>query len=83
MSSKALWPATKKLHEAEITHHAAKEVLVAGKEGTAEHFEAAKADHDLAYTLYRSACEFILDVRPWAAAVPQSIKFLILVCPCV
>ncbi|XP_048573109.1 histidine-containing phosphotransfer protein 2-like isoform X1 [Triticum urartu] len=50
MSSEPLWTATKKLHEAEITHHAAKEVLVAGKEGTAEHFEAAKADHELIHS---------------------------------
>ena len=51
-----LWLTTKKLCEAEIAHNATKEAVAAGEEGVVERLEAAKADYELAYTLYHSAC---------------------------
>lgn len=59
-----LWPTRKKLHEEEIAHHATKEAVAAGKEGAAERLKAAKADYELAYTLYRSVSEHFLNMKP-------------------
>lgn len=36
----------------------------AGEEGTVKRLEAAKTDYELAYTLYRSACEYFLYMKP-------------------
>ena len=56
------WPTTKRLCEVEISHHATKLAAATGEEGAAERLEAAKADYELAYALYRSACEYYLHV---------------------
>lgn len=60
----ALWPTTKGLREAEIELHEAKEAFEAGEEGAAAWFEAAKEGYQPSYTLYHSAAEYYLNVKP-------------------
>lgn len=53
---KALWQSRKALRETEVAHFAMKEALDTGEEGGTRKYE-------LAYTIYRSTCEFYLGLK--------------------
>ena len=59
-----LCPTSKGLFEVKIEVHEAKEAFEAGEEGAAVRLEVAKEGYQLACSLYRSATEYYLNVKP-------------------